>query len=150
MKNSASIRNPSLKPLGILVGTWRIVGEHPLMPGVELGGSVTFEWFEGGAFLRMYAEVDNPKFPAGIAIFGSDNDSGHIFMLYFDEREVSRKYECSITSNEWKWWRDDPHFSQRFTVKISEDGNTMVSSGEMRRDGSAWEDDLNLTYYRVK
>jgi hypothetical protein len=149
MVNQLSIPNPALEPLGILVGEWDTTGSHPLMPGAALHGHVVFEWIEGGAFLRMYSEVDHPKFPTGVAIFGSDADNGGISMLYFDDRKVSRICSASIDGRVWKWWRDDPSFSQRFVVEISEDGSTMNSKGEMRRNGKSWEGDLELSYTRV-
>ena len=43
--------------------------------------------------------------PAGMAIFGSDDAIGEFFMLYFDERNVSRKMDVSIQGKELKWWR---------------------------------------------
>jgi len=46
--------------------------------------------------------------PGGIAIFGSDDASGEYFMLYFDERKVSRKIDVSISGNELKWWGNTP------------------------------------------
>lgn len=149
MDSTLSIPNPALKALDVLVGQWKTIGTHPLMPDVALNGRVTFEWIEGGAYLKMYSEMDHPEFPTGIAIFGSDNESGQITMLYFDNRKVSRKYNFSIEGNQWKWWRDDPKFSQRITVQISDGGDKMVSKGEMRKDGSNWEGDLELTYTRI-
>jgi len=150
MENSAMPPNNFLKPLSILVGTWQTVGTHPLVPDVTLRGTVIFEWIEGGAYLRMSSEIDDPRFPTGIAVIGSDNESQQIFMLYFDERNVSRKHEFSISATEWKWWRDHPGFSQRYTVKIDDNGDTMVGKGELCTDGSTWESDLDLTYRRVK
>lgn len=149
MNTGLTIPNPALKPLSILVGKWKTVGAHPHIPDTELHGCVTFEWIEGGAYLRMYSEIDHPKIPTGVAILGSDNETGQITMLYFDERKVSRKYDFSIEGNHWKWWRNDPMFSQRITVKIAKHGNTMVGKGEMCRDGAAWEGDLDLTYSRI-
>ena len=70
-------------------------------------------------------------------------------MLYFDERGVSRRYEVSLLDNVWKWWRNAPEFSQRFAGTIAADGRTIVSSGELSRDGAPWEPDLALTYTRV-
>jgi hypothetical protein len=49
----------------------------------------------------------------------------------------------------WKWWRNAPGFSQRFTGVITADGRTIVSNGELSRDGARWEPDLALTYTRV-
>jgi hypothetical protein len=139
--------NSALKSFEPLVGKWQTTGSHPYFPGIELHGYTSFEWIEGGAFLMMRSEVDHPKFPDGIAIFGSDDAAGTYYAIYFDERGVSRKQDVSITESQLKWWRDDPHFSQRYTIDIAED--TLVSYGEMSRDGGEWEKDLSLTYKRV-
>ncbi len=98
----------------------------------------------------MRSEIDHPEFPDGIGIFGSDDAAQNYYMLHFDERGVSRKYEVSVEGNGVKWWRDDSKFSQRFSMTLKEDGNEMVSSGEMSKDGAEWEKDLALTYLRVK
>jgi len=139
--------NPALKLLAPLVGKWQTTGTHPYFPGAELHGRVSFEWVEGGAFLLMRSEIEHPKFPNGIAIFGSDNEAGAYYQLYFDERGISRKYEVAITDNQRTWWRDDAHFSQRFTMTIEKD--RLVTSGEMSRGGGEWEMDLSLTYRRL-
>ena len=136
--------NPALNMFEPLTGVWQTVGTHPYFAGVELHGRVSFEWVEGGAFLLMRSEIDHPDFPDGMALFGSDDEAGTYFMLYFDERGVSRKQDVSITENQLRWRRDDPHFAQRYTMDIAKD--KLVSRGEMSRDGAAWEADLSLTY----
>jgi hypothetical protein len=141
-------RNPALKPFELLVGEWQILGSHPYMPDTELHGCVSFKWIEGGAFLLLRSEIDHPKFPAGIEIFGSDDKAGTYYMLHFDQRGVSRKYDVSVTKKQLKWWRGDPNFSQRFTMDIEKD--RLVSYGEMSRDGGEWETDLSLTYKRLQ
>src|SRR5688572_5698541 len=97
--------NPALEPLKVLVGEWKTVGSHPYMPDVTLHGRTVFEWIEGGAFLMMHSEIDEPEIPSGIAIFGSDDAAKKFFMLYFDERGVSRKYDVSLSDNVLTWWR---------------------------------------------
>lgn len=121
-----------------------------MMPGQELHGHASFGWLEGGAFMIMHQAIEAKGFPAGIAIFGSDNSSQEYSMIYFDERDVSRKYRSSFKDNVWKWWRNDQEFSQRFTCTISADGNTIVSKGEMSKNRGPWEKDLELTYTRVQ
>jgi hypothetical protein len=148
-KSKASIPNPALSAFSVLIGKWTTVGTHPLLPDTLLNGRTTFEWLEGGAFMIMHSEIDEPRFPAGIAITGSDNVAGTYFMLYFDERGVSRKCEVSFQDNVWKWWRNAPGFSQRFAGRISDDGNTIIGKGELLKDGTSWEKDLDLTYTRV-
>lgn len=146
----AAKKNPSLEPLNILVGKWKTVGRHPMLPGVILEGYTTFKWIEKGAFLLMYNHIDHKDFPDGIAIFGSDDSEKEFSMIYFDERTVSRKYTSTFKKNTWKWWRNDKKFSQRFTGKISNNGDTIISKGEMSQNGKAWEKDLELTYTRIK
>jgi hypothetical protein len=150
LKHKAAMPNPMLKSFSALIGEWETVGHHPYLPGMVLHGRASFSWIEEGAFLIMRSENDEGKIPGGIAIFGSDDGAGEFFMLYFDERKVSRKYEVSFQDKVLKWWRNDPAFSQRFTFRISDDDNTMVAKGEMCKDGGHWENDLELTYTRVR
>ena len=141
--------NPALMALQPLVGVWGTTGTHPLVPGKTFHGKTSFEWIEGGAFLLMRSEIDEPEIPSGIAIFGSDDASGELFMTYFDERDVSRKYDVAIDGNRLRCWRNSPAFSQRMALTISDDGKTMHSQGEMSRDGGDWEPDLQLTYSKT-
>ena len=107
------------------------------------------DWLEGGAFVIMRTEIDEPGIPSGISVFGSDDGTGEHFMLYFDERGVSRKYDVEPTPDGWSWSRNAPDFAQRFTLTLSPDGESMVGKGRMSRDGKPWEDDLALTYSRI-
>ena len=147
--HEAAKPNPALEPFRVLVGTWNTVGTHPLVPGTTFHGRTTFEWLAGGAFLIMRSEIDEPGIPSAIAVFGTDDTTGECSMLYFDERDVSRRYEVTLRENVWTWWRDAPGFSQRFTGTIAADGRTIVGRGEMSRDGAGWEPDLQLTYTRA-
>ncbi|MGN6392125.1 MAG: hypothetical protein ACTHM9_07745 [Gemmatimonadales bacterium] len=147
--SEAAIPNPALQPLEFLIGEWRTEGSHPMLPGKTLHGRTSFAWSEGGAFLVMRSEIDEPEVPSGIAILGTDGDSKECSMLYFDERGVSRRYIVALRSDEWEWWRDTPDFSQRFHARLADGGKRMVGQGEMNR-GDRWEPDLQLTYTRVE
>lgn len=147
---NAQIPNPALKELDKLVGKWKTSGTHPAFPDKTLHGKASFDWMEGGAFLRWYSEMDEEGFPAGIAIFGSDDATGEFFMLYFDERKVSRKYEVSVEDNVLRWWRNAPGFSQRYSWTITDDGNTIIEKGELCTDGKTWGKDLDQTFTRIK
>jgi hypothetical protein len=146
--SNAAKPNSALAPFARLVGRWTTAGSHPMIPDTVLRGRATFEWIEGGAFLRQQTESDDPRIPAGIAIIGSDDAVGAFTMLYFDERGVSRHYQVAIDGNVWRWWRDAPGFAQRYSCRIADDGRTMVGTGELKRDAT-WERDLELTYTRV-
>ena len=149
LNHEAAIPNPALNLLKTLIGEWETVGTHPLVPNTIFHGHTSFEWIEGGAFLIMHSEIDEPEIPSGIAIFGSDDSTGEYFMLYFDERKVSRKYDVSFQGKIIKWSRNSSDFSQRMTLTFV-DNNTIISMGEMSKDGKIWENDLELTYTRVK
>lgn len=142
--------NPALAPLARLIGTWTTVGTHPYVPNTTFHGRTTFAWIEEGAFIVMRSEIDEPEIPTGVAVFGSDDSTGELFMLYVDERTVSRKYDVSFADPILRWWRNTAEFSQRFVVTLAADGQTMVGRGEMSRDSGPWEQDLELTYTRVR
>ena len=148
--NKAAIPNPALQPFSVLVGEWTTSGTHPLVPNTTLHGHSSFKWIEGGAFLLWYSEIDQEGFPTGMAIFGSDDATGEYFMMYFDERKVSRKYEVSFQDGILKWWRNAPGFSQQYTWTIIDDGNTIIGKGQLSKDGTTWEKDLDLTFTRTK
>ena len=147
--DEAAKPNPSLRPLSALIGTWNSIGTHPLVPGTTFHGRTSFAWIEGGAFLIMRSQIDEPEIPSGIAVFGTDDATRECSMLYFDERGVSRRYEVSLRDDVLHWWRNAPGFSQRCAVRIAADGRTMLSRGELSRDGASWEPDLELTYTRA-
>jgi hypothetical protein len=140
--------NSKLRPLGALIGEWTTLGTHPMLPGRTLVGRATFAWLEEGAFVIMRTDSDEPEIPPGIAILGTDDSLDVGAMIYFDSRGVSREYRWSMAGKVWQWWRNDPEFSQRFVVTVSDDGQRMLSTGEMSRDGADWEPDLQLTYTR--
>ena len=136
--------------MGAFIGTWDTVGTHSMMPGTTLHGRASFDWLEGGAFVVIHSEIDEPGIPTGIVIIGSDDAKAKLFMLYFDERKVSRVFDVSYRDKVLKWWRDAPGFSQRFTGTLSDDGNTIVGVSELSTDDSTWQRDLELTYTRSR
>jgi hypothetical protein len=145
--------NPALEPFSILIGNWDTTGTHGLVPDTILHGRTSFEWLENGAFLLMRSEIEDPRFPSAVAIIGSDaaqdGAEAEYYMLIFDERGVSRKYEVTLENNVWKWWRNAPGFLQRYEGIIGDEGNSIVGKGELSKDGLSWEKDLDLTYKRA-
>ena len=130
------------------MGEWNTTGTHPAVPDTTLRGRASFAWQDGGAFLVWRSQLDDARFPDGIAIFGSDDGPDTIFLSYFDERGISRKYDVTVDDDGFTMRRTDPKFSQRMTFKIEADGNRIVSKGEMSRDGGNWEGDLSLIFER--
>src|SRR5947209_2886048 len=144
-RKEASGPNPAIEPFHVLIGSWSTTGTHGQDPDTILHGDTSFEWLENGAFLLMRSHIDDSRFPSTIAIFGSDDAEAEYYMLTFDERGVSRKYEVSLHDNVWKWWRNARGFFQRYQGVIGDGGNTIIVSGELSKDGLSWEKDLDLT-----
>jgi len=142
--------NPALAPLAPLVGEWRTTGTHPLAPGTTFHGRTSFGWHEGGAFVLMRSEIDEPGIPSGVAVIGSDDAAGTVTMVYFDERDISRRYTVEVGAGVVAWHRDEAGFAQRMVVTIAGDGSRLDARGTMSRDGGPWEDDLQLTYERIQ
>jgi hypothetical protein len=138
--------NSALKPFEFLIGEWRTTGTHPMMPGKQLTGRTSFAWHERGAFLLMRNEVDEPDFPDGVAIIGSDNSTGTFSMIDFDERGVSRTMDVKVADETVTWRHDNPDFAQWLT--IMKDGDRLISKGLMAERGGAWKDDLSQIFDR--
>ena len=63
--HEAAIPNPALQPLSFLIGEWSTEGSHAQLPGKTLHGRTSFRWSDGGAFLVMRSEIDEPEIPSG-------------------------------------------------------------------------------------
>jgi hypothetical protein len=145
----ARIPNPALQPLAFLIGEWTTTGTHPLEPGESLPGRASFAWHEGGAFLIMRAQIDEPRFPDGLAIIASDSVGGRFSMIYFDERGVSRLFDVEVGEGRVTWSRDDPKLAQSVTITAEDGGATLVSRGRMSQEGGPWGDDLSQVFRRA-
>jgi hypothetical protein len=138
--------HPELPGWQRLIGRWATQATHPLLPGAVVHGHATFEWLDGRQFLIQRWHYDHPEIPDATAITGVID--GRLSMHYFDRRGVHRVYAVSLADGQWRFWRDAPGFSQRFTGTFSDDGDTITGQGQLSRDGSRWEGDLAITYHR--
>ena len=136
-----------LEPFEALVGTWTTEATHPIYPSTVVRGRSTFEWLEGKRFLIQRSVTDHPEFPDAMAVFGVTDEQ--LSMHYFDSRGVYRVYAVSLSEVTWRFSRDAPGFSQRFTGTFSDDGNTITGLSKLSQDGSTWDDDLAITYRRA-
>ncbi len=60
------------------------------IPDTTLHGRTSFEWFEGGAFVIMHSEIDEPGVPTGVAIVGSDDTAKQYFMPSAKARSAAK------------------------------------------------------------
>ncbi len=139
-----------LKQFEALIGEWTTVGTHPQLPSAVHGHS-SFAWLRDGMLLAWHFNWDRgQQVPSAYNIIGHDDAVEACTMLYTDERGVARIYQMSLADGVWKMWRESPGFSQRMTGTFSDEGSTIICQGELSRDGSTWEPDLNVTYTRKK
>jgi hypothetical protein len=143
-----STQNPELHPLKALVGEWASEAVHAAFPTMVVQGHTAVEWLEGERFLILRSQADHPDFPDSISIIGAQEDG--LSMHYFDSRGVHRVYDVSMRDGVWRVWRDAPGFSQRFAGRFSDDGDTITGMWELSCDGSTWNNDLEITYRRVR
>jgi hypothetical protein len=136
-----------LEQLGVLVGSWVTEGHHPLLPDA-VTGRAEYEWLEGGRFLVCRSSSDHPQVPDALSVTGVTD--GRLTMHYFDSRGVFRVYSVVVAPGTWRFSLDAPDFSQRTTYTLGDDRDTVTSRGEYSRDGAAWEEDLALTFRRVR
>lgn len=140
----------SLKQFDVLIGEWDMVGTHPIIPSPVKGHS-SFEWLRDNALLSWHFDWEQgPGIPNAYSVIGHDDAVEACSSLYTDERGVSRIYQMTLEGGIWKMWRDTADFSQRMTGTLSDDRNTITVRGELSKDGSTWEQDLNVTYTRKK
>jgi hypothetical protein len=140
----------ALKELEVLVGEW---SQAAIPPGGEPWpgeARATFGWLEGSdnRLLVERSTVEMPEAPDGVCVIGCDAANGTYYQLYTDDRGVCRVYEMSIGNGEWKLWREGEPFNQRFTAKISEDGNRIEGRWEAD-EGDGWKTDFDLIFTRV-
>jgi hypothetical protein len=151
-----SPERPGLPGWQRFIGRWVTEGAHPLLPGDVIRGHTTFEWLDGQQFVIQRSHYDHQDIPDAIAIIGaiSESEAGEpeagqqLSLHYYDSRGLYRVYTVSLEGDQWRFWRDDPGFRQRFTGRFSTDGDTITGQGQMARKGAGWEDDLALTYRR--
>lgn len=143
--------NPALRQLKVFVGNWDMeLSAASFLPDsqAKVHGPASFEWIENGAFLAMYQ--GEKEVPQATWLIGRDESTDAYKVFYFDARGVSRIYEMSFKSGEWKMWRDAPGFSQRFKGKLSRNRDRISAEWQKSTDGKKWEHDFDVKYIRLK
>jgi hypothetical protein len=129
----------------MLVGKWTMLGNHPAFSAAAHGIS-TFEWLVEDALLVWHFDWEQPGPPSAVSVIGRDDSGDGCCVLYSDERGVGRIYQMKLEGSVWEMWRLSAGFSQRMTGNFGDDGNTIRVRGQLSRDGSHWEPDLDVTY----
>ena len=138
-------RDPALAALDVLVGTWDTEGRHRLFDG-PVAGSTTFEWLPGEHFLLQRSQVEHPRFPDGLSIFGVAEAGDGLVVEYFDSRGVRRTHRGSLEDGVLRYQREGEPFDQRFTATIG--GDEFTAEIEFAETPGDWQHDMALTFRR--
>jgi hypothetical protein len=141
--------NPALGDLSVLLGKWQIEMRFPTDPVTTVHAQSLFSWLENGAFLKIHSLIETEDNPWSTIIVSRDEKVETYHMLYYDWRGTSRMYQMSLENGQWKQWRDEPGFFQRFRGTLSPDGKTITAYWEISSDGEHWELDFDLFYTKI-
>ncbi len=88
--------------------------------------------------------------PTATCIIGRDHSDPDYYVLYADDRGVSRVYRMSFSERTWRMWRETPEFSQRFDAVVSLGQAEITGSWQKSVDGGqTWEHDFTVRYSRL-
>ena len=144
----------ALEGLAPLIGVWEMSATFPGAEPTGPAGRCVFEWALDGAYVLQLSEIPNPNAPDSLCVIAPDAERGGYLQHYFDSRGVVRLYAMTFDGGAWTLTRDEPDFSaldfsQRFTGRLSDDGNTIEGEWQIAPDGATFEHDFFLTYTRV-
>ncbi|RZS41148.1 hypothetical protein EV193_103468 [Herbihabitans rhizosphaerae] len=141
-----------LDRLGVLVGDWDLVGDHPMLDA-PVHGRATFSWLDGPGLLVQRTTVEHPDVPDNVAVIGADGGSGEYTLVYTDVRDVQRVYRMALEEADgglvWRQSRDAPGFAQRFTGTFDEGRTAIDCMWQLCVDGITWNDDLEVAFTKV-
>jgi hypothetical protein len=55
----------------------------------------------------------------------------------------------TMADAQWRMWRNDPNFSQRFVATVTTDRDKIAGEWQRRSAGRDWERDFDVCYTRL-
>jgi hypothetical protein len=127
-------RDAALRSLDRLVGTWALSG-----PG--LGGTVRYEWMDGGNFLVQHVDMQHgDETTRGVEYIGLDRDTGTLRSHYFGSDGEILEYTYELTGNTLTIWFGGMDSPARFTGTFTADGAR--NSGGWEWPGGGYESNM--------
>jgi len=142
-------RDPALRRLDKLVGTWELKGRTLDAKEDNIVGRVTIEWLPGGFFLQQRGELDFMGFKLqSLEIVGYDPATNTFpATVYSSMSGAALPYYWDVQGDVVTHWTG----GSKYTGTFSEDGNTL--SGGWRPDKGieqSAENTYDATMIRVK
>ncbi len=153
-------RDPELKRLEPLLGTWRTedhTRESPLGPGVPVTSTETFSWLDGGYFLvSSYVTVfgDEPA-QRGVNYWTYDSEAERFRIVFFSNNgpfsDAGNRYDGEIIDGELTF--EGP---ARFRYELDDDGairvnpdGTISVSWWLRDEAGDWQPWMRNVYAKA-
>lgn len=116
---------PALQSLAPLIGTWSVSG-----PGHS--GTVTYEWFEGGAFVVQRVELVTDGEPPAASYIGPDPDSGELQSHFFGSTGKTLEYTYQLIDNTLTIWFGGSDSPAKFVGEFNADRTVNPGSRRIR------------------
>ncbi|WP_433380253.1 DUF1579 family protein [Streptosporangium sp. CA-115845] len=137
--------------LNALVGRWRSQGQAvatPVEPVIQIAGFDTYEWLGGGFFLihRVDVRINDDKVEV-IEMIGPYDPATRTYpMRSFDNRGNFVTMRASVNDDGvWTFTGE----TERATLVIAEDRNTMTARWERVDNGSDWRHWMDMTFTKI-
>jgi hypothetical protein len=142
------MRNPAVDALDLLTGDWTLTLTNAWFLDtldVRQSGRATARWL-GEGFVELEAELGGE--PTWHFVFGRSDADEQLVALYHDPRPTSRLFHMTFAGGEWRMWREDRDFHQRFVAIVTPariDGHWDASEDR----GATWRKDFDLIFERA-
>jgi hypothetical protein len=122
---------PALQSLAPLIGSWAVSG-----PGHS--GTVSYEWFEGGAFIVQRVElVTDGETSRGVEYIGLDPDSGKLQSHFFGSTGKILEYTYELAGSTLTIWFGGTDSPAKFVGEFNADRT--VNTGAWQWPGGGYE-----------
>lgn len=135
--------------LGALEGHWRTEGRTVAAKdasSIQIAGTDTYAWLPGGFFMIHHADVRMGQDEAKtLEVIGYDVATNTYHTHFFDNLGHTGSYQATVHQDVWTF----EGVTDRATLTISNQGNTMKADWERTDDGVHWQDWMHITLTRV-
>ncbi|MES9536599.1 MULTISPECIES: DUF1579 family protein [unclassified Actinomadura] len=148
---NARAPRPENQRLGALVGRWRSQGRTAATasdPEIRIAGSDTYEWLAGEHFLihRVDVRMNEERVEVIEMIGPYDPESRTYPMRSFDNHGHFVTMRASVDDGGvWTFAGE----TERATLVIAEDGESMTAEWERTDDGSNWRHWMDMSFTRA-
>jgi hypothetical protein len=132
-----------------LIGSWASSGrtlERPGEPSVSIEGSDVYEWLPGRRFVvhRVDVRMGGEQVDV-LEVIGEPGDGPAVLMRSFERNGGSALMQATV-DDAGVWTFAGP--TERATLLIAEDGDTMAATWERRTD-TGWEHWMDMEFRRM-